>query len=159
NRYGLGARGIDYIEYTDDSNNVSVSYPIYDGHGNMVMTLARSGSSPNYTTGNLRSYDVWGGVRTGTATGAPQQRYCANLGHRQDDESGLIYMRARYYEPGSGRFISEDPSQDGLNWFDYARNNPVSFADDSGKSIIDECIRGMYIGFMSGLLVVYANNN
>gem|GEM_PF-6689855 len=34
--------------------------------------------------------------------------YCANLGHKQDDESGLIYIRARYYEPGSGRFISQD---------------------------------------------------
>jgi len=42
-------------------------------------------------------------------------------------------MRARYYEPGSGRFISEDPAMDGFNWFSYCGNDPVNFADRSGK--------------------------
>lgn len=82
----------------------------------------------------MRTYDVWGSVRSGSSTGDPKQRYCANLGHVQDDESGLIYMRARYYEPWSGRFISEDPARDGRQWFVYCRNNPLGFADANGKN-------------------------
>jgi hypothetical protein len=41
-------------------------------------------------------------------------------------------MRARYYEVGSGRFISEDPQFDGRNWFAYADDNPISGVDWSG---------------------------
>ena len=45
-------------------------------------------------------------------------------------------MRARYYEPGSGRFISEDTGLSGKNWFVYASNNPVSVIDRTGQSPI-----------------------
>jgi hypothetical protein len=51
----------------------------------------------------------------------------------QDDESGLTYMRARYYEPWTGRFVSEDPSMDGYNWYRYCENDPVNRADANGK--------------------------
>jgi RHS repeat-associated protein len=94
----------------------NVSYPLYAVHGNIA---------------NERSYDVWGGVRSGAATGGPKGRYVANLGHVQDDESGLIYMRARYYEPGTGRFVSEDRARDGTNWFSYCGNVPIVFVDES----------------------------
>ncbi len=40
------------------------------------------------TVANSRTYDAWGGIRTGVSTGNPQQRYCANLSHRADDETG-----------------------------------------------------------------------
>ncbi|MEW5884230.1 MAG: RHS repeat-associated core domain-containing protein, partial [Armatimonadota bacterium] len=84
---------------------------------------------------NQRSYDVWGGVRSGATSGFPNTRYVANLGHKQDDESDLIYMRARYYEPWTGRFISEDPARDGGNWFVYATNNPVGNVDTDGRVV------------------------
>ncbi|MBX7134866.1 MAG: RHS repeat-associated core domain-containing protein [Fimbriimonadaceae bacterium] len=92
-----------------------------------------------HSIGNERQYDVWGAVRSGSTSGDPNNRYCANLGHKQDDESGLIYMRARYYEPGTGRFISEDPAMHGLNWFIYCHSDPVNYDDSSGK---DEGISG-----------------
>ncbi len=101
----------------------------------MIATLGRSENSPYFGVADLRSYDVWGAVRSGSTTGDPKQRYCANLGHVQDDESGLIYMRARYYEPWTGRFISEDPANDGWNWFVYGGNNPVEYGDYSGRSV------------------------
>jgi hypothetical protein len=50
-----------------------------------------------------------------------------------DDESGLVYMRARYYEPGTGRFVSEDPAMDGTNWYVYCGNDPASRVDANGK--------------------------
>ncbi|MEQ1821695.1 MAG: RHS repeat-associated core domain-containing protein [Fimbriimonadaceae bacterium] len=126
----LGARGIDMIS-TTTSGGTAVAYPIYDGHGNCIATLAKNGTG--YTTGNWRSYDVWGSVRSGNATGDPTKRYCANLGHQADDESDLLYMRARYYEPASGRFVSEDPLSDGQHWFIYCDNDPLNRVDFTGK--------------------------
>ena len=49
-------------------------------------------------------------------------RYC---GEYFDEETGNIYLRNRYYDPSIGRFITEDPIRDGLNWYIYAGNNPV----------------------------------
>ena len=104
-----------------------------NGHGNMIATLARSSSTPYYVLGNERQYDVWGGVRSGASSGDPNNRYCANLGHKQDDESGLIYMRARYYEPSTGRFLSEDPARHGWNWLTYCGSDPVNYVDGDGR--------------------------
>ena len=46
--------------------------------------------------------------------------------------SGLIYLRNRYYDPSIGRFITEDPARDGLNWYVYCRNNPIRYIDPTG---------------------------
>ena len=147
NKYGLGARGIDSISrYYGTPSSFSlqeVSYPVYDGHGNMVLTIRRDGSS--FTTHDERRYDVWGSVRAGS--GASSQRYCANLGHQQDDESGLVYMRARYYEPGSGRFIAEDPARDGLNWFAYCGNDPSNCVDPTGKHTLGLFLSLIFLGY------------
>lgn len=42
-------------------------------------------------------------------------------------------MRARYYELSSGRFISEDPVRQALNWFAFCFNCPVTFCDKDGR--------------------------
>ena len=98
----------------------------------MIATLSKSGSS--YSVGDLRSYDAWGGIRSGNTTGDPKGRYCANLGHVDDDESGLTYMRARFYEAGIGRFLSEDISHAGFNWYVYCENLPNVKNDFTGKT-------------------------
>jgi RHS repeat-associated protein len=131
-RYGLGARGIDYIERVRTQSGTDVGFPLYDGHGNMIGTLMRHSTS-GFTVGDTRRYGAWGDIRSGNTTGEPNPRYCANLGHVQDDESGLIYMRARYYEASSGRFISEDPSAHGRNFYVYASSDPVNRVDADGQ--------------------------
>jgi len=128
--YALGARSIERIAKTT-GGSTNVMYPLYDGHGNMVSTLSLSGVS--FSTANQRSFDAWGNVRGGNSSGDPKGRYCANVGHKQDDESGLIYMRARYYEATSGRFISEDPSHSGANWARYCNNDPINQTDATGR--------------------------
>jgi RHS repeat-associated protein len=54
----------------------------------------------------------------------------------QTDPNGLLYMRARYYNPYLCRFINPDPSgfSGGLNFYAYANGNPVSYQDASGLS-------------------------
>ncbi len=50
------------------------------------------------------------------------------------DPNGLLYMRARYYNPFLCRFINPDPSgfSGGLNFYAYANGNPVNFTDPTG---------------------------
>ncbi len=62
-------------------------------------------------------------------------RYC---GEYYDTETGTIYLRARYYNPSTGRFISRD-SYTGktsdplsLNLYTYCHNNPLIYTDPSG---------------------------
>ena len=50
---------------------------------------------------------------------------------------GGIYLRVRIYNPGTGRFTTEDPARDGMNWYIYANNNPVKFKDPSGNVPIE----------------------
>jgi RHS repeat-associated protein len=135
-KYGIGARGIDWIEKDTYNASPVVAFPIYDGHGNMVATAGRVGSG--FQNADPRAYDAWGGVRGGNTTGDPKQRYCANLGHVQDDESGLTYMRARYYEPWTGRFVSEDGKCDGMNWYIYCYNDPILGTDPTGNGFENE---------------------
>jgi len=52
----------------------------------------------------------------------------------QSDANGLLYMRARYYNPYLCRFINPDPIgfAGGLNWYAYVGNNPVDYVDPLG---------------------------
>ncbi len=54
------------------------------------------------------------------------------FGEYFDAESGDYYLRARYYAPGLGRILTEDPVRDGDNWYVYCGNNPVKYVDPSG---------------------------
>jgi len=59
------------------------------------------------------------------------------------ESNGLDFMRARFYDPGVGRFQSPDPvvvSGTDANLYSYASNNPLTFIDPSGERI--------YIGFV-----------
>jgi len=156
-RNGLGARGIDYVEVFKTGSPTSVRFPVYDGHGNMTACLLRDGAG-GFTLTSRRAYDPWGAMRqwgthpSGASAyqGAPSNRYVGSLGHQQDDDSGLYYMRARYYEPGSGRFISEDPARDGLNWYSYCENDPINKVDRTGCfSEVEGLINTAYAIFSS----------
>ena len=53
----------------------------------------------------------------------------------------MYYYRARYYDSGVGRFISEDPIMFfgfDFNPYRYVNNNPVMLIDPSGKITIGE---------------------
>mgnify|MGYP004606809979 CR=1 FL=1 len=47
-------------------------------------------------------------------------------GEYTDAETGMIYLRNRYYDPTTGRFITEDIAHDSLNLYTYCKGNPVN---------------------------------
>lgn len=70
-------------------------------------------------------------------------------GEYYDKETGSIYLRARYYSPSVGRFLTIDPVKDGTNWYVYCSNNPIAFVDpwglrDEELSILAEACGGTY---------------
>jgi RHS repeat-associated protein len=161
----LGARGIEAVLTIDHTrgNQVALRWLLYDGHGNLVRLMA-----PDYTLSAFQWRGVWGEVQGSLGAG---RGYCANLGH-PEDETGLVYMRARYYEPATGRFISEDPARDGVNWYLYADGNPVNRVDQGGQIDFPEWLqvlmavgtilgslltskvfRGVFVAAMSALLI------
>lgn len=82
-----------------------------------------------------------------TAWGKPNDTEGLTLRYRMagreyDYVTGLYYMRARYYDPQSGRFMSEDPIGigGGLNLYSYAGNDPLNLRDISGTSIDCETV-------------------
>ena len=59
-----------------------------------------------------------------------------------EELSGLYYLRARYYNPRTGRFTQEDVIyNDGLNLYAYCNSNPVIYSDPSGfaRKNINSC--------------------
>jgi hypothetical protein len=51
-----------------------------------------------------------------------------------DADTGLYYLRARYYDPSIGRFLTQDPVP-AVNLYAYVGNNPVNYVDPSGLCI------------------------
>jgi len=105
-----------------------VRWYVYDGLGSVVGEVD--------PLGNLTSsprYDVYGAVRANAGTATSKQGFVGGLGHVSDTETGLIYMRARYYDPAMGRFASEDKQGSGVNWFIYCVDSPTNRVDRSGQ--------------------------
>ena len=84
------------------------------------------------STGALTSQTAYDSF--GNQTGTIATRY-GFTGRERDDATGLMYYRARFYDPNLGRFISEDPigfAGGDLNLYGYVSNSPGSFTDPSG---------------------------
>ncbi|WP_438449321.1 polymorphic toxin-type HINT domain-containing protein [Gorillibacterium sp. sgz5001074] len=113
-----------------DSTLNQAGYYYYNGHGDVVSIKDKSGSVLN-----TYDYDIWGNILSKTEGINNPYRYA---GEPQDDESGFIYLRARYYDPSTGRFINEDTYEGditnplSLNLYTYVGNNPLTRFDPTG---------------------------
>ena len=69
-------------------------------------------------------------------------------GQYLDAETGLHYNYKRFYDPETGRYISEDPTRlvGSLNMYQYARNNPLRYRDTRGESVSTSVSGGIGIG-------------
>ncbi|ADN36346.1 YD repeat protein [Methanolacinia petrolearia DSM 11571] len=125
----LSLYGLQRISMTNSSGEQI--YYQYDGLGSV---RGLSDGSGNTVAGY--SYDAFG--EPDFITGQEYNDFLFT-GEQTDSETGLIYLRARYYDPETGRFISKDPftgfatNTQSLNRYTYVQNNPVRFTDPSGK--------------------------
>ena len=79
-------------------------------------------------------YSPYGTVTHRTGSTDTPYLYVGQLGV-MTEPNGLLYMRARYYSPELRRFINADPIgfAGGMNWYQYANGNPISYVDPSGN--------------------------
>ena len=120
--------------YRVDNNSNKSGYYYYNGHGDVIAIKDANGN-----TLNSYDYDLWGNVTSKSETMSNPFGY---TGEVHDTESKLIYLRARYYDPSVGRFLTED-SYEGLitdplslNLYTYAENNPLIYQDPSGHVVV-----------------------
>jgi RHS repeat-associated protein len=113
------------VSAVDTNAYTQANYYHADGLGSVV------GLSNNANPGLVtQRFDAWGNKLNGNVDASAQYGYTG----REPDETGLVYMRARYYNPVLGRFVSRDPAglQGGLNGYAYCDNDPVNCTDPSG---------------------------
>jgi RHS repeat-associated protein len=100
----------------------------FDGLGSTIAITDASGAIVN-----KYSYDEFGKVLNQEEAIPNPFKYVGQFGV-MDEGNGLLYMRARFYDPEVGRFISKDPIgfAGGLNLYAHVQNNPVNWVDPSG---------------------------
>jgi RHS repeat-associated protein len=81
----------------------SSSYYLFDGQGNTAALIDGSG-----TIKNSYSYEPYGNTVTSSATVANPYRFGGAYGAYTDDETSLIKIGARYYDPQLGRWTQQD---------------------------------------------------
>ena len=146
-RFLLNPNGMASVLAEYDVNNNPLSYYVYglgllykiDEVGNTFYyhynsvghTVAMTDSVG--TTINRYNYTPFGELASYKETIFNPFRYVGQLGV-MDDNNGLLYMRARYYDPNLGRFLTKDPLgfAGGENLYQYVSNNPLSWIDPLG---------------------------
>jgi len=119
--------GADLI--SQERNGKTYTY-LYDGHGSVTALSDESGKITD-----TYSYDAFGNLLKSKGRTANNYRYC---GEQFDSTTGLYYLRARYMDTSTGRFISQDSYAGSvydpvsLHKYLYANSNPVMYTDPSG---------------------------
>ena len=142
-------RGDELISQERDGKK---SYYVYDGHGSVVGLANESG-----VVTDTYSYDAFGNLLKSTGSTKNCYRYC---GEQFDETTGLYYLRARYMDTSTGRFISQDTYQGDINdpvslhKYLYANAYPVMYSDPSGcMSVAGMAVVGAISGALSGIIV------
>jgi len=120
------------LAYTVDLTNSVASVFHTDSRGSV-----RAITDQNGVLAQSYQYDP-SGIQTGSGT---SQQVLGFTGEPQDPDNGLVYLRARSYDPAIGRFLERDTmlpdptNPDSFNRFTYASNNPSSHTDHTGHCV------------------------
>ena len=114
----------------DVADSDTIYYYHFDGLGSVIAL-----SDVNSVIVERYSYDVFGKPSNTSDVNNPY----LFTGRRYDDETGLYYYRARYYDYATGRFLQTDPVgyTAGLNLYTYCGNDPIDFVDPLGLYLLD----------------------
>ena len=121
-RYVYGPGGM-VLEQVDEAE--AVTYLHHDALGSTRLLTEASGAA----TATF-SYDPYGSLTGSTGTARTPFGFA---GEYTDAESGMQYLRARYYEPATGQFITRDPLTSATGQpYGYAGGSPLAYTDPSG---------------------------
>ncbi len=139
----LNGLGIDE-HYARTAGGETSSYLTDAQNSTLALTAEDGTPTTEYT------YDPFGATtHTGASTTNPYQ-YTG----LQTDENGLQNSRARYYNPTTSRFISQDPlgaAGSGTNLYQYTPSDPVNFTDPTGYESVLDAIGNGYTSGMDSL--------
>ncbi len=121
------------VDYVYGLSTVSASSPAFeyfyqfDGLGSAINITDPTGAQKaNY------SYDPWGKMTLPLDPLGTKEKY-KFTGEANDPNDGLVYLRARYYDTATGRFLSEDPLRTRLVYGE----SPYAYAGDSPPQLVD----------------------
>ncbi len=103
------------------SCRTGIEYYHTDMLGSVMMTSNEAGLMTN-----RYHYDVFGNNYTGSLAGSNALGYG---GKRYDAATAFYDYGFRDYDSRTGRFTTQDPIRDGVNWYVYCNNDPVNFFD------------------------------
>ena len=124
------AYGLSRLALTAPSFGTLFEHP--DPLGSVTDLTSASGASLAWS-----DFAPFGAIRTsGSAAGSPTDPF--GFAGQYLDSTGLYYMRARQYDPATGRFLSIDPASPSITdlhaaGYVYGRDDPVNLIDASGK--------------------------
>ncbi len=113
------------------SNTWTTSFYVYDGSGSVRQLTNSAG-----VVTDEYEYDAYGNSFTKSGTTPNNYLY---RGEQYDQDLGLYYLRARYYNPYTGRFMSRDPEAGhakdpaSLHKYLYAGGDPIDRVDPTGR--------------------------
>jgi RHS repeat-associated protein len=134
-----------YGNYVDEPLTMDRGGQTYYYHQNALFSVAAI-TDASGTPVERYSYDAYGAVSVTTGAGVPVPANAWGAPHsaignpwtftgRQiDEEAGLYFYRARYYDAAKGRFVQRDPLVyvDGMNLYQYVRSRPTRVTDPDG---------------------------
>lgn len=129
----LYVHGLGLLAMVKPADNVILTDQVYCYHFNPVGSTVAI-TDQNQEIVNAYSYDPFGNLLAQNETIPQPFKFVGQLGV-MSEPNGFYYMRARYYDPNVGRFISEDPigfKGGDVNLMAYVGNNPVNLVDPSG---------------------------
>ena len=156
-RYGYGPTGeVLFDQVFDATGNPALQseqdllLPLGDHQHSTRVVLAHDANDATYVRQSL-DYAQFGRVTAtlganGLADSTGVVTLFTHHGSLLDAATGLQQKGERWYSPDLGRFLSEDPIQDGSNWYAFAGNDPVNSADPSGLSQQGHPLNGAYSG-------------
>jgi RHS repeat-associated protein len=136
--YGLGL--------TESSSSAFNYFYSLDGLGSVSNLTDAKG-----TVQETYSYDAWGNALTATGSAGTKNKF-RFTGQALDPATGLYFLRARHYDPSSGRFLTKDPlgfSGGDVNLYRYVRNQPTNLVDPFGLWTVS---LGLTVNFNVGSL-------
>lgn len=130
--------GIDNLLAMTVHGSTTNTYYALKDHLNSVLALVNAAGQ----IVEQYRYDAWGRTTVVDASGNPLtvstvgNRYCWQ-GREYSWKTGLYYFRARWYDPITGRWLSNDPIgiSGGLNQYVFCDNNPVNLIDPFGLDV------------------------